>query len=887
MKKITLFFAMIALIASVAVAQKGVVSFGKMPTPSTKTLTSTITTPSAVYVAGTTYDLTVDYNHATSDDEWVDGISLTFPSGITVNSATDAGGAAWNSEAGDGVETTWGDMAGGSGGGPVSASVQWTVNITIDAGFTGDLTVAYSVVGDGYGAEPHSVAGDFILTEAAGDDLSATGVTPNYVFSGNSATPVVTVFNNGSTTQDAFDVDVVINDGTSDVYTSSKSVAAAGLVGLTSMDVTMDDEWTTPADGNFTITASVTLPGDVDTGNDEIAIGCFVGTFFDTQAGNSQDFNYGSIDLADGTYVINGALTTDPFPMAEEFDGTNIYRVYNDSTYGTVNAIGEYTAVGTFSGVAGTPSSIAYDHVNSMMYVCMLDGSNLPQLCTADMGTGVLTLVGTGTEGMIIGMDFAHDGYIYGVDLGDNLYQIDPATGAVTIVGPIGIDINYGQDVSYDEEAELLYTISCGSVYELGYYDLTTGAFTSVADMDGDQYATFVITKIADLTSAEILEYSVPNQIGDAVIDDVANTVTLTVGNGTDISALIATFELSYSATAEIAATLQESGVTPNTFTFDVAMTYTITAGDAMTTEDWDITISEAIVQLETDIIAYSIPEQTGDAVIDDMAHTVALEVAYGTDLSALIATFELSFGATATVATVDQESGVTTNIFVFDTPLTYTVLAEDGLTSEDWAVTISEEFMAPGEICATAVDYGMLNDPSQTGTTIADEIFWYSVTLAVDATDVVFALCGSAYDTKMEVWEACDDATFLEENDDECDLQSQITFATLAAGTYYVKIFGYDSGEFGDYILLISNLTEVENEIANVVSVYPNPSTGLVNITATENSTIKVVDIAGRIIEEFTVNAFEEVNFTQSAGMYVVQVESNGDISTHKLIIQ
>ena len=71
-----------------------------------------------------------------------------------------------------------------------------------------------------------------------------------------------------------------------------------------------------------------------------------------------------------------------------------------------------------------------------------------------------------------------------------------------------------------------------------------------------------------------------------------------------------------------------------------------------------------------------------------------------------------------------------------------------------------------------------------------------------------------------------------------------------------------------------------------NDVQVYPNPSNGVVNVSVTENSTVKVLDVLGRVLDVYTVNGNSVLNFTQAAGFYFIQVESNGKISTHKVVI-
>ncbi|MEQ9299327.1 MAG: LamG-like jellyroll fold domain-containing protein, partial [Cyclobacteriaceae bacterium] len=90
----------------------------------------------------------------------------------------------------------------------------------------------------------------------------------------------------------------------------------------------------------------------------------------------------------------------------------------------------------------------------------------------------------------------------------------------------------------------------------------------------------------------------------------------------------------------------------------------------------------------ETDIVSFSVPGQSGDALIDTDAHTVDIEVQFGTDPTNLLATFELSDGATATVNAIAQTSAVSVNDFT--NPLVYQVLAEDEFTSQSWLVTVT-----------------------------------------------------------------------------------------------------------------------------------------------------------------------------------------------------
>ena len=135
----------------------------------TKTCESTISMVTSEFFAGTTVDLVFEYEYVSPDVEWVDGVSLQFPAGVTVNSATtctEAGGElTYNGETGDGALSSWGDLAGGSGWGSLHTNGNFSVNVTIADDFSGDMTLDWFIAGDGYAAEPHTNSGSFDIIQ--------------------------------------------------------------------------------------------------------------------------------------------------------------------------------------------------------------------------------------------------------------------------------------------------------------------------------------------------------------------------------------------------------------------------------------------------------------------------------------------------------------------------------------------------------------------------------------------------------------------------------------------------------------------------------------------------------------------------------------------------
>jgi hypothetical protein len=162
----------------------------------------------------------------------------------------------------------------------------------------------------------------------------------------------------------------------------------------------------------------------------------------------------------------------------------------------------------------------------------------------------------------------------------------------------------------------------------------------------------------------------------------------ITIDNGTlQLSASIlpvdATYQtVSWSITNGTgSATINSSGLV--TAINDGIVTARATALDGSGIYDtYVITISnQTPPQTGTDIVTFTLSEQTGSATINPTTHTVSIEVEYGTDVTDLTPTITVSSGAI-----IDPLSGVSQN---FTSPVVYTVTAED-LTEQAWTVTVT-----------------------------------------------------------------------------------------------------------------------------------------------------------------------------------------------------
>ncbi|RTY95843.1 gliding motility-associated C-terminal domain-containing protein [Flavobacterium sp. GT3R68] len=139
------------------------------------------------------------------------------------------------------------------------------------------------------------------------------------------------------------------------------------------------------------------------------------------------------------------------------------------------------------------------------------------------------------------------------------------------------------------------------------------------------------------------------------------------------------------------------------------------------------------------------------------------------------------------TNVTIHLENGVDANCFINSANQTQVFCpATNDLCSG--AIPIA----CGGTATQTTVGATTTGAPTGTcGTTGGSGGLWYSYVGTGDV--VTFSLCGSAYDTKIQVVTgACGTFTCVTGNDDFCSTQSQVTINSVLGINYYVYVFGY-----------------------------------------------------------------------------------------------
>lgn len=206
--------------------------------------------------------------------------------------------------------------------------------------------------------------------------------------------------------------------------------------------------------------------------------------------------------------------------------------------------------------------------------------------------------------------------------------------------------------------------------------DFTNPVIYTITAHDGitTQDWTVIVTIQDPSTETEITEFTIPEGRGDAVISSANHTIAVNVPFGTDVTALVPGISISENASVDPA-----SGAAAD---FTNPVVYTVTAEDGTTEQDWTVTVTKLLASTAADITGFSIPGAAGAAIIDKTHHTVAIAMPNGSNVTALVPEITLS-----DYATVNPDSGVAAD---FSSPVVYTVIAEDIVSTQDWTVTVT-----------------------------------------------------------------------------------------------------------------------------------------------------------------------------------------------------
>jgi hypothetical protein len=443
MKKFTLLSLMVLLVGF-SFAQQKKVAHKKTNVISSheKNVTGSSVTTSSFYIPSSTSEFVFTLTTETKDMEYVDKVSLTFPTGIVpktagstavINSSGYDGGEALNAIAGQTI--SWGDDDNSYGGINSPGTYSITVTATVGA-VSGNQTVNYTISGDQYGAAPNEVSGTCTLTAAPAclypkelglSDLSASSATLVWTnqgtaaiwnvkwgltgFSGagtaiNGLTAETTTLSGlaGSTTYDFYVQSDCAGDGTSSwagPYTFSTPCPASSLPYSEDFEAAIDCWSNVDADGDTYVWEAATDLAHSGSGS-------VVSASYDNAAGALTPENWlmsPAIDLS--TASGNGALTlkyyvvavdqawpAEKYKVVVSTTGTASTANFTDVVFEETITAGEYfERIVNLDAYAGQTINIAWVHYDCTdNYMISLDDVSVFENASNDVAVTAILL---------------------------------------------------------------------------------------------------------------------------------------------------------------------------------------------------------------------------------------------------------------------------------------------------------------------------------------------------------------------------------------------------------------------------------------------------------------------------------------------------------------
>ncbi len=337
-------------------------------------------------------------------------------------------------------------------------------------------------------------------------DMKVTKIYPEYYAAGKKLTPSVDIVNMASKPE-TNSFKVTLSNGKD----YNEEVTINTTLQPSEKKTIYFPEWNTKA-GNYKMNAKIEFSQDQDLTNNTLEKKLQIEELTYSQGAFALDATsqvYNKLSLENGTMSVITTTYKAPFQTSEEFNGDFIYRLHDERSICLVLPDGSVKNTTYITGIPsnGIPTSLAWDWDKKVMYLAYATLDAVTHFGTLDLSKFHFTEIGSGTsEVVLIAMDMANDGFLYGPATNtEKLYKINPETAEITEVGTLGegIDIEFGQDVSFDRQTNKLYTITSGSVNGLGTYDLATGKYSEIFSYGGlMQVSTIVIISDESTTLA-------------------------------------------------------------------------------------------------------------------------------------------------------------------------------------------------------------------------------------------------------------------------------------------------------------------------------------------------------------------------------------------------
>ncbi len=218
----------------------------------------------------------------------------------------------------------------------------------------------------------------------------------------------------------------------------------------------------------------------------QISFDAAIGTRAFTQISSSPTFQFGKVFMESCTITNIGAPFTITFPGGLMYRNGIVYT-WNQSSpfqlWSIDTVTGTHTLVFNMTGVPQANfTGICWDGATVYGMSSSLTQS---QIFTINMTTGVCTPVGTASAVCAGGITLlgrpGAQYSLFAIDIvADNLYKVNKTTGVFTLVGPLGQNLNFGQDGTVDPRDNTFYAMCYSTGPELRKVDTAAGTLGPV-----------------------------------------------------------------------------------------------------------------------------------------------------------------------------------------------------------------------------------------------------------------------------------------------------------------------------------------------------------------------------------------------------------------------
>lgn len=607
-----------------------------------------------------------------------------------------------------------------------------------------------------------------------------------------------------------------------------------------------------------------------------------------------------------------------PTPLYAGFrSGNQLQEI--DTTGGSWTVVSTMTLTSDLGGFVQGVKGIAMDPTDEQMYVLYGNGSSGPtsrRIGQLDPMTGSITDIGP-TQALS-DIDFGPDGQLYGIDGtwdGDNhmFTEVDKTTGAMTdVLIPTGStwgSVTIGYDPFNDE---MLYTgassltrIDLGGAFESGSGFLGYG---------GEKHALVVLDDNTAWFNAYSSRYELNTSTGATTFLGSLPGQYHSMGFGPtpceEIDVDVSSFafcegeEVTLTGTSLTGGTITWSDGVENGVAFD--------PGPDGTYEYYIFSDSEADCPVDDPIVIEVIGLPTVVASAGDLNFCVDESITLsaagdadlyewndGAELDLMPGVGEYTFTLTGyyTEGGCLGENDDEVTVTVHDLP-TITASASDDMICIGSDVTLNGGGGAMYEWDMGVMD-GVEFSPNTIGTTTYTVTGWDEfgcegmATVDVEVVDEIsISLEGITLETEgddgiidITVTGGAPAYTFDWNNDGTGDFDDTEDLTGVSDGFYTVVVMGAAGCEATAMYYMGSQLS-IEDETNNVLSVYPNPTVDMIQITMAGNFQYELVGLNGQILISGTAIDKEELSLdAYASGVYFVNVTAGENTSTVKVV--